>query len=264
MRPDMTMKKILTVVSLLLSIVSLSMGQDSAKAKMVRAPFFGGDALHAIQEVALDFKEHATDPADRVAVRLCSKNKLRRALRQATASPFVLQEYLEHHGFNARRILFLRSEDCLAAGDPSIVVTEFWVIPKGAAPPTSVESITAEEAAVYKSRTQPKNGAQDEGPVDCETLLAHLDHAIIEWLDLKETHLILIARLGTRERDRNLSLARLRYVEEYLQKKKVQYVLAEGSRVDGLGRFEIYVGGRLRNFIPIKKGSRRLCYGKTS
>jgi hypothetical protein len=30
-----------------------------------------------------------------------------------------------------------------------------------------------------------------------------------------------------------------------------------------LGRFEIYVGGRLRKSIPIKKGSRRLCQGDT-
>src|SRR5688572_12483437 len=153
----MTMKKTLAVVTLLLSIVHSSMGQGIEKARMVRPPFVGGDALHAIQEVALDFKAHATDPGDRVAVRVCSKNKMRRALLQATASPFVLQEYLEHYGFNARRILFLRSEDCRAAGDPSIVVTEFWVIPNGAAPPASVESITAEEAAVYKSTTQSKN-----------------------------------------------------------------------------------------------------------
>ena len=248
------MKTTLALATLLLSIVSLSIEQSSqkAKAKMMRTPFAGGDALHAIQEVALDFKEHATDPGDRVAVRVCSKKKMREALLQAAASPFVLQEHLEHYGFNARRILFLRSEDCLAR-NASIVVTEFWLIPNGAAPPPSVESITAEEA----------NDQQDQWPIDCETFQAHLDHAIIDWRKLKGTHFIVMVRLGTGERDRKLNRARLYYVEDYLKRKDVQYVFAEGSRVDGLGRFEVYVGSRLAMSVALKRGSNRLCFGNT-
>jgi hypothetical protein len=129
------------------------------------------------------------------------------ALRQTTASPFILQEFLEHYGFNARRILFLRSEDCLAAWDSSIAVTEFWVIPTGAAPPPSVESITAEEAAMYASPTQAKYGAQNQGPINCEDFLGYLDFAIIDWLNLKGTYFIVIVRLGTGERDRKPNLA---------------------------------------------------------
>ena len=34
-------------------------------------------------------------------------------------------------------------------------------------------------------------------PINCEDFQAHLDHAIIEWQELKDTRLILIARLGT-------------------------------------------------------------------
>lgn len=143
------MRKTAIVSSLILAIVILSHGQDTpkAEAKMVREPFAGGDAAHAIQEVALDLKAQASGPEDRVGVRVCSKEKLPIALLTATASPFVLQEFLEHYGFTPQRILFLRSEECLAR-DPSLAVTEFWAIPKGADPPQSVERITADQAQV--------------------------------------------------------------------------------------------------------------------
>jgi hypothetical protein len=134
------------VTSLFLSFVVPSLGQNRTEieAQMVRAPFAGGDALHAIQEVALDLKAQA-GAEDRVAVRVCSKEKLPMALVTAAASPFVLREHLEQQGIDGQRILFLRSEDCLAR-DPSIAVTEFWVVPKGAEPPASVESIRSDQA----------------------------------------------------------------------------------------------------------------------
>jgi len=90
------MRKTSTVTSLILAVVILSHGQDTTKieAKMVREPFAGGDALHAIQEAALDLKEHASGAEDRVAVRVCSREKMPIALLTATASPFVLQEFL--------------------------------------------------------------------------------------------------------------------------------------------------------------------------
>jgi hypothetical protein len=100
-----------------------------------------------------------------------------------------------------------------------------------------------------------------EKPIDCETFQAHLDHVIIEWTKQKESHLILIARLGTGEKDHRLNRARLAYVEDYLKSHKVQYVLAEGTKVKGLGRLEVYVSGRLAMSIPIIKGARRLCWG---
>ena len=100
-------------------------------------------------------------------------------------------------------------------------------------------------------------------PINCETFQAHLDHAIIDWMKLKGTHLILIARLGTGEQDRDLSRARLDYVEDYLKRKGVKSVLAEASYVEGFGRMEVYVGGRLTMSIPVEKNAKRLCSGDT-
>ena len=98
-------------------------------------------------------------------------------------------------------------------------------------------------------------------PINCEDFVAVLDHAMIDWAEDKESHMILIARLGTGETDRKLNRARLAWPEDYLKRRNVKYVLAEGERVKGLGRFEVYVSGRLAMSIPVKKGSIKLCLG---
>ena len=98
-------------------------------------------------------------------------------------------------------------------------------------------------------------------PIHCEDYQAQLDNVIIEWLKMKESKMIFIARLGNGERDRKLNRMRMSYIEDYLNKKDVQYVFAEGERVKGFGRMELYVGGRLVMSTPLMKGSRRLCYG---
>ena len=100
-------------------------------------------------------------------------------------------------------------------------------------------------------------------PINCEDFQAYLDHAIIEWRKLEDTRLILIARLGTGERDKKLNRARLSYVEDYLKTRNVNYLLAEGDRSKGLGRLEVYVGGHLVMSIPIEKGATRPCSGDT-
>src|SRR5438067_273686 len=136
------MKKILVIVIVLFvcSVTSVSQKSGPPKAKLIRSAFTGGDFLHVIEEAALDLKEYASEPGDMAAVRVCSKEPLPLALTIATASPFIMVEYLEHYGLSRERILFLRAEDC-SGNNPEIAVTEFWAIPKGATPPTSVESI---------------------------------------------------------------------------------------------------------------------------
>lgn len=149
------MKKMLSVVSLLCFSAALLAAQESVKpkAKLVRSPFVGGDFLHVIEESALDLKEYANGPADMVAIRVCSKEPLAVALSTATASPFIMLDYLEHYGFSRDRILFLRAEDCLV-NNPAIAVTEFWAIPKGATPPSSAESIKSSQARLEVVRTE--------------------------------------------------------------------------------------------------------------
>ena len=119
---------------------------------------------------------------------------------------------------------------------------------------------------VAHGQNTPTNDARlikRDSPINCEDLLAFLEIAIIDWLEMKETYFIVVARLGTGERNRNLNRARLEYVEDYLKRKNVKYLMTEGPRVQGLGRFEVYVGGRLAISIPVKRGVIRLCHGTT-
>lgn len=149
------MKKAAVILTLLLCFTARPRGQErnQPEAKLVRSPFAGGDVLHVIQEAALDLKEYASGPGDTVAIRLCSKEPMPVALSTAAASPFIMLEYLEHYGFSRHRVLLLRSEDCLG-DNPATAVTEFWAIPEGAAPPSSVESITSSQARLEVVRTK--------------------------------------------------------------------------------------------------------------
>jgi|SRR5947209_3676528 len=135
-----------------LSNVLLGQENVQPKSKLVHTPFAGGDFLHVIQEAALDLKEYA-GAKDRVAIRVCSKEPMPVALVTATASPFIMLEYLEHYGFTQERILYLRSEDCLG-NNPAIPITQFWAIPEGASAPSSVESIKSSQAKLDVIRTE--------------------------------------------------------------------------------------------------------------
>ncbi len=98
-------------------------------------------------------------------------------------------------------------------------------------------------------------------PVECDTALAYLDEALVEMLQLKDTHLIVVARLGTGEVSSRLNTNRLNMIEAYFKRKlpDLKYVMAEGNEVKGLGRVELYVGGRLLHIMPIKKNAKGYC-----
>lgn len=104
-------------------------------------------------------------------------------------------------------------------------------------------------------------------PLDCESFAALVDNALIEWQEMKGTYLIVIARLGEGERGGGLGRTRLGKVESYLNQRyngKVAYVTAEGNRVKGSGQVELYVGGKLRAAIPIKKNDESVCSGQVN
>lgn len=149
------MNKIKVTLALLFFFKALSVGQEVQRpeAKLVRSPFMGGNFADVMQEAAIDIKGHAGGPEDMAAIRICSKEPMPMALVIATASPFIMLEYLEHYDYSRDRILFLRSENCLGAKH-GIAVTEFWAIPKGATPPASIEAIKASQVRLDVLRTR--------------------------------------------------------------------------------------------------------------
>src|SRR5258705_12857369 len=101
----------------------------------------------------------------------------------------------------------------------------------------------------------------DQWPMECEGAATRLDFAVVNTRKLEGAYLILIARLGTGEVSRSLNQARLSSVEEYVLRRgsDLKYVLAQGSRVKGLGRLEIYVGGQLADIMPLRKNAKGYC-----
>jgi len=114
------------------------------------------------------------------------------------------------------------------------------------------------------SNKQESENLSDMGPSQeplvCETAASYLDFAVIDSRELKESYLIIIARLGTGENSRSLNQHRLGVIEEYILRRgsDLKYVLAKGSKVNGLGRIELYVGGRLTRVMPPKEKCERV------
>jgi hypothetical protein len=73
----------------------------------------------------------------------------------------------------------------------------------------------------------------------------------------QEDFIIIIARLGTKETSLKLNRERMQLLADYLGNTrgvpKQRIVLAEGERVRGLGRVEIYLGGRLFTVFTINR-----------
>lgn len=101
----------------------------------------------------------------------------------------------------------------------------------------------------------------DQWPMECEGAATRLDLAVENTKKIAGAYLILVARLGTGESSRSLNQARLSGVEEYVLRRgsDLKYVLAQGSRVKGLGRLEIYVGGQLAEIMPLRKNAKGYC-----
>jgi hypothetical protein len=101
----------------------------------------------------------------------------------------------------------------------------------------------------------------DQWPMECEGAATRLDFAVINTRKLEGTYLILVARLGSGEVSRSLNQTRLKSVEQYVLRSgaDLKYVLAQGSRLKGLGRVEVYVGGQLVEIMPLRKNAKGFC-----
>ncbi len=100
-------------------------------------------------------------------------------------------------------------------------------------------------------------------PQNCEMNLQDLEHA--RNLARPETYgyLIIVARLGDGERRKELNFRRLYNARLQLTRIGVpsdKIVIAEGERVKGLGRVELYVRGEFIGALPVRRGA-DICVG---
>lgn len=111
----------------------------------------------------------------------------------------------------------------------------------------------------------PKGGIRCENEnyqprVNCEDLLLQLEQAVKQVQQNPDSYLILIARLGDREYSSKLNRTRLKPFATYLNRfNGLNLVMAEGTKVKGNGRVELYVGGRLTKVWLVKTNSQFHC-----
>ena len=98
----------------------------------------------------------------------------------------------------------------------------------------------------------------ESGGIDganCETTKAYMDDALIEAGG--EKSIIIIARRGDGERPNDVIQRRLYNLSGYLAEtrgvSKERVITAEGERVRGLGRVEVYVGGKLSVIFKMRR-----------
>ena len=112
-----------------------------------------------------------------------------------------------------------------------------------------------------KKMSQTRDPLYVSEPVSCESFATLIDNAAVEWLQQDGTYLIVIVRIGEGERS-NLAKSRMNSINKYLEHyKSSRVVTAEGDRMRGLGRIELYVGGKLKTVISVKKNSLTVCVG---
>ncbi|MBI4750533.1 MAG: hypothetical protein HY774_18780 [Acidobacteria bacterium] len=99
-----------------------------------------------------------------------------------------------------------------------------------------------------------------QAPAECEIALAVLDNALQKAREVKDTNIIVIARLGKRERNQKLNQSRLKFVENRFKSFGwTNSVFAEGSRVSGFGCIEIYIAGKQFVVLRLKKNTKHFC-----
>jgi len=116
---------------------------------------------------------------------------------------------------------------------------------------------------VQDQKQNPRAQDLTQVPMECEGAATRLDFAVIETEKIEGGYLIIIARLGDGETSTRLNATRLTGIKEYILRRgsDLKYVLAQGARVKGLGRVEVYVGGKLTEIMPFKKNAPSYCVG---
>lgn len=108
--------------------------------------------------------------------------------------------------------------------------------------------VAAQDARAQESDVTPGS--------NCESNIARLDNADVG--AGKESVLIAVARLGGGEVSRRYNRRRLHNLRLYLtmvrKRDAKNLVVAEGERVRGAGRVELYAGGKLIDVIGFRRG----------
>ena len=113
-------------------------------------------------------------------------------------------------------------------------------------------------AARQTSSTAARGEAWELGPAQCQFITAPLD--VLAQETPPEETITVVARLGSVETRPGLNRRRLHNVRVYwteyqtaVRRKPETIILNEGERVEGDGRLEFYVGGKLKGVLKVRR-----------
>ena len=103
----------------------------------------------------------------------------------------------------------------------------------------------------------------DKRLINCEQYSADIStmRSVFSELIEKSDFLVLVARLGKGETNRKFNQRRLHNIRERLIAAGIdpkKFIVAEWEKVGGLGRVEVYVGGKLIEVFPVPR-NRDVC-----
>lgn len=97
------------------------------------------------------------------------------------------------------------------------------------------------------------------GPQNCESARRYLEDVVEEARKTEDAYLIAVLRLGQADRA-GVNETRRRNVDNFLKNfYGGRYVVADGGRVKGLGRIELYVNGKLNFVLGLSKNNKDIC-----
>lgn len=156
------------ILALGISLLALqALGQSNAEQGPKRAERYeGGASENEITEAAFRLTGLDAKQRDRIAIRVCSKEPIVRAMANASAIAFqIADKFVNGYAYLPDKVLFLRSQDCAATSKPSATPTEIWAVPEGAALPQHVEVLTSNQVKLVSLGKRPLNrGVRDYLP----------------------------------------------------------------------------------------------------
>jgi hypothetical protein len=150
----------------------------------------------------------------------------------------------------------------LFAGTVFFAAANFFAQEKVRAAPC--RPIAAEDTAATPAELRAMPYCFPDAPVNCEVALFYLDALTGKVRANKYEYIVIIGRVGRRERTAKYNQIRLTSVKAYLSGRlpaNVRIVIATGEKAQGNAQLEFYTGDKLFNILPFAHNDVASCAG---
>jgi hypothetical protein len=141
-----------------------AVGQTDHLAKpSLEARYESGASYYQLTEDAFRIAGLKSSNRDVIAVRICSSEPLLLAMAKGLPTPFIIADaFVNRYAYVPEKVYFIRSDDCPSSKSSSAPAVEVWAVPKGAALPPRVETLTFNQIKVVPLGKIPANrGVRD-------------------------------------------------------------------------------------------------------